>query len=154
MELPQVTPGQGWLNSINNNFSVVSQEFSKKASRADIVYLDGWQKDPNHDVRPEIWKTPMADGKFAYMLKISASKEVAPNENGKLLIIPEGYTWGGVNYLGAIPVNYNGHVGGYAQLVAAYNELSYFFYPNNGGVDGEANSKHQIWIQDTITWIA
>lgn len=152
MELPQVTPGQGWLSNINNNFSVVSQEFSKKASRADIVYLDGWQKDTNPNVLPEILKTPMADGKFGYTLKISAGKEVAPNERGHLLIMPEGYLLGG-NYLGDIPVQYDGHIGGYVELIANGHYLDYHFAPNNGGVDGEANNKHQIWIQTTLTWI-
>lgn len=151
MELPQVTPGQGWLTTINNNFSVASQEFSKKSSRIDVVFLNGWQKDSNPEVQNEVIRTPMADGRFSYELKISAGKEVAPNESNALLMVPKDYI--GVNYLGNVPTEYGGHAGGYFHLFFVGNKIFYHFIPNNGGVDGEANNKHQVWIQTTITWI-
>ncbi|MCW4387860.1 hypothetical protein [Limosilactobacillus oris] len=155
MDLTQVEPGQGWLKNINNNFYAISQEFSKASSRADIVFLDGWQKDTggSNNWPSEIIKTPMANGKYDYELKLSAYKNATPNEYGKLLIMPEGYQMS-ANYLGNIPTQYGGHTGGYIQLFAVANRIEYHFVPNNGGVDGEANNAHQIELHTSITWFA
>lgn len=148
-----IEAGRNWLQTINDNFSALNPGDTQSV---DLTFLNGWQKEVGGgNINSTIWKTPLSgSSKSAYLMQISASKDLNPNEAATLTKIPDGYKLVPMNYITNIPVYYGGHAGGLVELYMVGNDLDFHFYPNNGGVDSDANKTQHVMLQFSLAWIA
>lgn len=148
-----IKAGRDWLQAINVNFGVLNPGDTQSV---DLTFLNGWRKEVGEgNIQSTIWKTPLSgSSKSAYLMQISASKDLNPNESATLTKIPDGYKFDPMTYITNVPVYYGGHTGGFLQFFMVGNELVYHFYPNNGGVDSDANKTQPVALQFSLAWIA
>lgn len=156
MDLAQVAPGQGWLQTINNDFNAIQNDFSKNAESFDIVYQNGWTKDTGgsgNDWQSKIEKIPLVGSLSEYRLWIAAAKSVGANEGGILFSHPRDYLFNG-NFIANVPVNYGGHFGGYIQLINVDNHVDYSWWPINASYELDATKPKTIQLETYLTWVA
>lgn len=154
MEISQIKPGQGWLNAININFADLSKE---STTYTDILLLDGWQKIQNEYNWPfNVVKYPLLSGDFLYKLRLNIWKNIAPNEHGNLLMLPNevkpdtGWLDGGT-----FPVEIGGHVGGMFKIwFGDHARLAYSFSPMNGAYETDAGNRHDLSLNVILNWTA
>ena len=151
MEFKQVEPGQGWLNTINVNFSNLRKEPERYKN---IVLLNGWQKLQNdYNWLSNVVKYPMLNGQNIYVLQLAVEKDLIPNENGKMLQFPsEVHEFGGWPSGGTVPLSNSGHLQGFITTWFGDGGLSYAFTPMDGGINPSAGKTLHFKITTNITW--
>ena len=151
MDLKNLVPGQrDWVNTLNDDLT----KLNVKSETADIVTLNGWTKDAtNSNALSGVRKYYLLDGTRLIVCQLAIKKTgVVANEDADLCSIPDGFT-SGLNYLPSVPVDYNGHEGGYLRLFFIGDKIHYHFTPLNGGVDGEAMKPQDLNVYTSLVWI-
>lgn len=149
MQYKQIVQGQrDWLNQLNQALSYIGRPYEETDA---VTLLDGWM---NGDHTAKLKKFPLPSGSTLVVFQFEVHKSMKPNLGGGFAAIPDTYA-PSLNFLlgGQIPVNYGGHIGGYIDLYSIPGQIGYKFWPNNGGVDGEANKLQDISLRGSIAWI-
>lgn len=151
MDLKNLVPGQrDWVNTINNDLA----KLSVKSETADIVTLNGWQRDTsNTNALSGLRKYYLLDGTRLIVCQLAIKKAgVVANEDADLFSVPDDFK-PGLNYLPSISVDYGGHVGGYFRMFSMGDNIHYHFTPMNGGYESEAMKPQDINLYTSMFWI-
>lgn len=149
MAFKNIVIGQrDWLDKINQALSLASAQVTEIDN---VTFVDGWTVG---DYKPKLRKYPFSNGTSMIILQFDVHKTMKPNLGGDFALMPDGYS-PSLNFPlgGQVSVNYGGHIGGYLDLYSVPGKVCYKFWPNNGGVDGEANKDQDIHVRGSIAWI-
>lgn len=150
-ELQLIAHGEPqWDSKVNDAIKCMNQALTIEETDS-VTLLDGWTNDTQ---ATKLKKIPLINGSALVVFQFDAYKTMQPGEVGYFAVIPDGYGLS-LNFEigGQIPVQYNGHIGGYVDLYTDGSKIGYHFFPNNGSIDGDANKPQKVSLAGSVAWI-